>query len=399
MIPKAGGDYEYIMAAFGGCAGFLFVWSQLIIIIPTANAVAALTFADYILQPIYSTCETPFVPRLLIAACSVLILTFVNCVSVKWVTRIQNFFTAGKVIALIIIICLGAYCLFLGRFENFKAPFEGTTTNPGHIALAFYSGLFSYAGWNYLNFVVEELKEPNKNLPASIWIGVSIVTLIYSLTNVAYFTLLSPSEMIASNAVAVSFGEKVIGKYSPIISVFVALSTFGFLNGILFSTSRIIFGAARNNHMPVMLAFINVKYLTPMISVIFMSIATLICLFIQDTFVLINLGVLAEYLFVAFSIIGLFWLRKVKPNEPRPIKVNLFFPITFLIVCLFIIVMTFFTIPKDSFLCLCVIFAGIPVYFLGVKWKKPKSIQDKLNAVTMFVQRMTYSIFDESKLE
>ena len=106
-------------------------------------------------------------------------LTFINCVSVKWVTRIQNFFTAGKVIALIIIICLGIYCLFLGRFENFKAPFEGTTTNPGHIALAFYSGLFSYAGWyiinpffvtqlilfnyrNYLNFVVEELKEPNK---------------------------------------------------------------------------------------------------------------------------------------------------------------------------------------------------------------------------------------------
>ena len=71
MIPKAGGDYEYIMAAFGGCAGFLFVWSQLIIIIPTANAVAALTFADYILQPVYSTCETPFIPRLLIAACSV----------------------------------------------------------------------------------------------------------------------------------------------------------------------------------------------------------------------------------------------------------------------------------------------------------------------------------------
>ena len=71
MIPKAGGDYEYIMTAFGGCAGFLFVWSQLIIIIPTANAVAALTFADYILQPIYSSCSSPFAPRLLIAASSV----------------------------------------------------------------------------------------------------------------------------------------------------------------------------------------------------------------------------------------------------------------------------------------------------------------------------------------
>ena len=75
------------------------------------------------------------------------ILTFVNCVSVKWVTRIQNIFTLGKVIALIIIIGFGVYCMFLGRFENFKAPFEGTSKHPGHIALAFYSGLFSYAGW------------------------------------------------------------------------------------------------------------------------------------------------------------------------------------------------------------------------------------------------------------
>lgn len=71
MIPKAGGDYEYIMTAFGSLYGFLFVWSQLIIIIPTANAVAALTFADYILQPIYPSCDAPLVSRTLIAACAV----------------------------------------------------------------------------------------------------------------------------------------------------------------------------------------------------------------------------------------------------------------------------------------------------------------------------------------
>jgi L-type amino acid transporter 5 len=71
MIPKAGGDYEYIMAAFGSLYGFLFVWAQLVIVIPTANAVAALTFADYILQPIYSTCKAPFIARVLIAASGV----------------------------------------------------------------------------------------------------------------------------------------------------------------------------------------------------------------------------------------------------------------------------------------------------------------------------------------
>lgn len=78
MIPKAGGDYEYIMAAFGSLYGFLFVWSQLIIIIPTANAVAALTFADYILQPIYNTCQAPLISRTLIAASAVCKILIIN---------------------------------------------------------------------------------------------------------------------------------------------------------------------------------------------------------------------------------------------------------------------------------------------------------------------------------
>lgn len=365
MIPKAGGDYEYIMTAFGSLYGFLFVWSQLIIIIPTANAVAALTFSDYILQPIYTDCEAPLTSRVLIAASAVLILTWLNCVSVKWVNRIQNVFSAGKIIALLTIIGFGVYCLIQGRVENFVAPFENSNYEPGKIAVAFYSGLFCYAGWSYLNFVVEEVKEPNKTLPRSIWIGLIIVIIVYTFTNVAYFTLLTPRKMLESNAVAVTFSEGLIGRYSWIISIFVALSTFGFVNGILFSTSRIIFGAARNNHMPTMLAFINIQYFTPMVSVMFMSLATLVCLLFQDTFVLMNLGVLAEYLFIAISVAGLLWLRRVRPDLPRPIKVNLFYPITFLIVCIFIILMTLYQIPVESFVCLGIIASGIPVYWAG----------------------------------
>lgn len=114
---------------------------------------------------------------------------------------------------------------------------------------------------------------------------------------------------------------------------------------------------------------------------------------------LLNLGVLAEYLCIALSVGGLLWLRKKQPDLPRPIKVNLFFPITFLVVCLFIILMTLYQIPIESFVCLAIMAAGVPVYFVGVKWQKPKSIQDKLDAVTVFVQKLTYSVFDESKLE
>ncbi len=83
----------------------------------------------------------------------------------KSVAKVQDLFTATKVLALIIVIVAGVVYLSLGYTQNMADPLRDTKFNPGSIALAFYSGLFSYAGWNYLNFVTEELKEPEKNLP------------------------------------------------------------------------------------------------------------------------------------------------------------------------------------------------------------------------------------------
>lgn len=93
--------------------------------------------------------------------------------------------------------------LILGNVSNFEKPFENSTTDPGKLAVAFYSGIFSYAGWNYLNFMTEELKDPYKNLPRAIYISLPIVTVIYVLTNVAYLAVLTPAQMIASEAIAV----------------------------------------------------------------------------------------------------------------------------------------------------------------------------------------------------
>ena len=86
----------------------------------------------------------------------------------KFVTSIQDLFTAAKILALIIIIIAGLVYLGFGNTENLAQPMKNSQITPGSLALAFYSGLFSYAGWNYLNFVTEELKEPEKNLPRAI---------------------------------------------------------------------------------------------------------------------------------------------------------------------------------------------------------------------------------------
>lgn len=90
------------------------------------------------------------------------LLTVINCYNVKWATRVQDIFTGTKIFALIIIMVAGFWWLCLGHTENFQYPMAGTNTQPGYIALAVYSGLFSYSGWNYLNFVTEELKDPYK---------------------------------------------------------------------------------------------------------------------------------------------------------------------------------------------------------------------------------------------
>lgn len=160
MIPKSGGDYAYVLEAFGPLPAFLYLWVALFVLVPTGNAITAITFAQYILQPLWPTCAPPYEAVRLIAAFTVCLLTIINCYNVKWVTRVQDSFTATKIFALGIIVVAGFWYLFSGHTEHFQEPMAETNTNPGSIALAFYSGLFSYSGWNYLNYVTEELKDP-----------------------------------------------------------------------------------------------------------------------------------------------------------------------------------------------------------------------------------------------
>ncbi|GBN13850.1 Y+L amino acid transporter 2 [Araneus ventricosus] len=164
------------------------------------------------------------------------LLTFVNCWDVKWATRVQDLFTYGKVTALIIIIVTGFVELGRGKVEYFN--FDNSETDITKIALSFYSGLFAYNGWNYLNFVIEELKDPHKNLPRAIFISCILCTVIYTLTIVAFHTTLSIQEVMGAEAVAVIYADRLFGNFAWVVPVMVALSTFGGVNGILFTSSR-----------------------------------------------------------------------------------------------------------------------------------------------------------------
>jgi len=393
MIPLSGGDYAYILSAFGPLPAFLYLWSALIIIMPAGNAITALTFSNYVLEPFYPECSPPDSAIKLLAATLICLLTAINCQNVKWATRVQDAFSVTKVFALIVVIIAGLVYLGGGHMHNWTEPFQDSSTSPGRIVLAFYSGLFSFAGWNYLNFVTEELEEPNKNLPRAISISLPLVTIIYLLANFSYFTVLSPTELLASNAVAVTFGNRLLGVMNWIIPLFVACSTFGAVNGGIFASSRLFFVGARNGHMPKLMALLNITNLTPIPCLLVLCVITLSMLTTSDVFVLINFASFVESLFITISVGGLLYFRVKKPNLDRPIKVNLALPVIFFVVCGGLVCLPVYSQPQDVGFGLVIIASGVPVYFLLI-WnkKRPRGVKRMLRAIDEFVQKLFYAV-------
>uniref|UniRef100_A0A672I1S0 Asc-type amino acid transporter 1-like n=1 Tax=Salarias fasciatus TaxID=181472 RepID=A0A672I1S0_SALFA len=375
-IPKSGGDYSYVTEIFGGLVGFLLLWSAVLIMYPTTLAVIALTFANYVLQPAFQDCLPPYVATRLLATICVLFLTWVNCSSVRWATRIQDVFTVGKLLALVLIIVVGLVQICRGHYDALRpsTAFQfSEEPSVGQIALAFLQASFAYSGWNFLNYVTEEVVEPRKNLPRAIYISIPLVTLVYTMTNIAYFSSMTPQELLASNAVAVTFGEKLLGMFSWVMPISVALSTFGGINGYLFTSSRLCFSGAREGHLPYLLAMIHLKNCTPIPALLVCCIATIVILCIGETHNLINYVSFINYLSYGVTIAGLLYLRKKNPALLRPIKVNLLVPVSYLVFWAVLLGFSLYSEPVVCGLGMVIMLTGVPVYFVGVQWKdKPK---------------------------
>ena len=387
MIRKSGADYAYIMDTFGPFLAFIRLWVECIIMRPCSQAIFALTFAKYATKPLFLECDPPGEAVILLAAMCICLLAFVNSWDVMWATRVQDVFTFAKLLVLTMIIITGIMQLMKGKTDNFT--FDGTDTDFTTITLSFYSGLYAYSGWNSLNFIIEELQDPIRTLPKAIAISCTIVTSVYLLTIIAFHTILSVSEALGSETVAVSFGNKMYGDFSWIIPVFVAMSTFGGANGNLLTSSRLFYAGSVEGQLPQVLSMIQVNRNTPAPSVLFVSFLSLFYLCTSDVISLINYTGFGSWASIGLGVVCLPVLRWIHPEWERPIKVNLVFPLIYTLATIFILIVPIIASPIESFIGIGITFSGIPFYFIFMYWKnKPGAANSMLNKFTQNCQKL-----------
>ncbi|XP_043928240.1 b(0,+)-type amino acid transporter 1-like [Protopterus annectens] len=384
VIKESGGEYIYLLKIFGPLPAFLHFYTNEILVRPSSSAAVALSFAKYVVAPFYPGCVPPQVVVKFLAAACIIVVLFINCFSVRLATSTQTFFTAAKVLALVVILTGGTVILLQGQTRNLQNAFHGTAAGFGPVGLAFYQALWAYGGWSNLNSVIEEVKRPEVNLPRAVLISVPLVTFLYVMVNVSYFAAMTSSELLTSGAVAVTWGNKILGTWMWLMPVAVAMSTFGTINGSFFCTSRVCYVAAREGHLPKILSMVHVQCLTPSPSLIFKALLSL-CIIVPGNFVkIVNYCSFTTWLSYGMIFSGLVYLRIKEPHLPRSYKVPLAVPVIILVVSAYLILAPIIDSPEIEYLyAVLFILSGIIIYVPLIHFKLHPEF---LSKITLYLQ-------------
>jgi len=400
MFPKAGGQYVYLKEAFNPLVGFLYGWSFFAVIQAGSIAAVGVAFSKFAAYIFPSLSETNIIANLgfiKISAAQVtsilliLLLSFINTKGVKEGKFIQTVFTLVKLSALFGLIVFGfmaaskntwnanwATGFSLGKLEgNQLIPYAGMAVM-GAIAGSMVGSLFSSDSWNNVTFIAGEIKNPKRNIGLSLFLGTLIVTLIYTATNVMYLAVM-PLQQIAhaeNDRVGVDAAKIIFGSRGTIIlALMLMVSTFGCNNGLILSGARVYYTMAKDGLFFKQAAQLN-KNAVPATSLWIQSVwASVLCLSGRYGD-LLDYVIFTVLIFYILTIIGIFRLRKKRPELERPYKAFGYpvLPAIYILAAGTICISLLVYKPQFTFPGLGIVLLGIPIYY-GV-WRNKHVVEE-----------------------
>ncbi len=392
--PRSGGDYHYLTNAFGRWLGFLFGWAQLAVILTGSIAAMAYAFADYAVQLAGVNPEvTPVTPWLAIGA--VTVLSVMNLLGILFGKFVQNLLSVVKIAGLVGIVLVGVYHAAVATGVRASLAPASAMEGPG-LGLALVFVLYAYGGWNDSAFVAAEVRGQRRNLPLALFLGISLITVIYLLVILAYLLVLGFEGARQSFTPAADLMERAVGSWGrSAISALVMISALGAINGLILTGSRVYASLGADHRIFARLATWNQRRGAPVIALTVQGfIAVMLVLTVGteggrggvdyvlhllhlkglpwqeyfggfDTLVAGTAPVF--WVFFLLTGISLFIFRWIDPKRPRPFRTP-FFPLPPLIFCAMCGYMLYSSLAYAkglSIIGLLPLAIGIPLYLIS----------------------------------
>ena len=380
MFPRSGGVYVFLREAYGGLTAFLYGWASLLVVISGAMAAVAVGFAEYLSYffPVLSTSNVVLSTAMpwgtftlsagqLVAASSLAVLGAVNYVGVRIGNMFNVVLTAAKVAGLSAIPIMA---LVAGSVEpSFTPVVPPEVARPlASFGVAMIAVLWTYESWYYVTYAAGEIRDPQRNVPRALVIGVLLLMAIYLIVNVAYLYALSIDEMRGVTRIAETAATALMGPGgAAFIAATVVVSTFGCNAAGLLGGSRVLFAMAKDGVFLPAASKVHPNYRTPHIAVASLT-AWSIVLALSGTYEqLFTYVMFASILFSAAAGVALFRLRRTHPAHPRPYRAwgYPWIPAIFVLGSLAFVVNTMLERPVESLAGLGLVALGIPVYFFS----------------------------------
>ncbi len=365
LFPRSGGIYVFLREAYGPLPAFLFGWTELLVIRPSALGGIAMLFAEYV---------QTFVPITeagvkMVAAGAILTLATANILSVKWGALVQNASTLAKAVTLVGL-AAAAFLLGDGGAGAFASPVEWSPTTWGGFGIALVAVMWAYDGWADLTFMAGEVKDPARVLPRALLGGTAAVIAIYLAVNAAYLYVLPVAEMAGRPLVAADAARKVFGQAgAAIVAAMVMLSAFGALNGSTMTGPRIFYAMADDGLFFRPIAAVHPRFRTPFAAIALAAALGIGYVSIRSFEQLADAFILGIWPFYALAVGAVFLLRRRRPDLERPYRAWGYpvVPLVFLLASVAMLANAVVEEPGQTLFGFGVIVLGIPVFWF---WKR-----------------------------